>query len=499
MNSYVIGLDIGTTSAKSVIFDREGHVKGEHEVGYPLLHPQNGYAEQDPVTIEEAALEAIFVSKEAAGIEASEISGVGISAAMHSLICIDRSGEPLSPSIIWADARSADQAAVLKEHHAHLYMNSGTPLHPMSPLSKLIWMKEHMYAPHEAADYFVSIKEFLLYRWFGEKVVDYSIAAATGMFNIKEHHWDEEALNLAGIDTGQLFEAVSPTHTLKGMKAEAAGKSGLNEDTPFVIGASDGPLANLGIGAIEPGETAITIGTSGAIRQFATEPLLDEKQEIFSYSFTEDLWITGGPSNNGGIVLAWLQKLWDGDQDAYSVEQLSEMAESVPVGADNLLFLPYINGERAPFWNAEAKGSFIGLTPTHDKEHMTRAAMEGVIFSILHIGKALERLGNKHQKIYASGGFARSSVWVQMLADMFNTTIYLPKSHQSSAWGAAWLALYSLGEVEKLADIKSSIPMDKECKPNVDNHEKYQELFQVYEGLSATLQPHFSKLHQMNK
>ncbi|KHE66917.1 gluconokinase, partial [Halobacillus sp. BBL2006] len=428
-----------------------------------------------------------------------EITGVGISAAMHSLICMEESGKPLSPSIIWADARSADQAAFLKEKHAHLYMRSGTPLHPMSPLSKLIWMKEQGYEPWKQADYYVSIKEFLLYRWFGEKVVDYSIAAATGLFDIKEHRWDREALNLAGIETDQLFQPVPPTHSLQGMKTETAARAGLNADTPFVIGASDGPLANLGIGAIEPGETAITIGTSGAIRQFSSEPLLDEKQEIFSYSFTEDLWITGGPSNNGGLVLGWLQKLWNGEQDNYSMEQLSEMAASISPGAENLLFLPYLNGERAPFWNAEAKGSFIGLTPTHEKEHMTRAAMEGVLFSILHIAKALERLGNEHQKIFASGGFARSPVWVQMLADMFQTPIYIPKSHQSSAWGAAWLALYSLGEVENLTDIKHSIPMDEEYLPNEENKEKYQELFRIYEAVSADLQPHFSKLHQLSK
>ncbi|QAS53373.1 gluconokinase [Halobacillus litoralis] len=493
--NYVIGLDLGTTSAKSVVFQENGHVVAEHEVDYPLNHPQVGYAEQDPLQMETAALEALNLSTRL--VESENIVGVGISAAMHSMICMDENGVPLSPSIIWADARSAEEAALLKKESPDVYMRTGTPLHPMSPLSKLLWMKKYRYEPWEQADYFVSVKEFLLYRWFGEKVVDYSIAAATGLFNIHTHKWDEETLHLAGISEGQLFAPVPPTYAMENMREHFAEKAGLKRSTPFVIGGSDGPLANLGIGAIRPGETAITIGTSGAIRQFSSEPLLDDRQEIFSYSFTDDLWITGGPSNNGGLVLKWVQQLFETESESLPLEKLSELAAEVEAGSENLLFLPYLNGERAPFWKAEAKGSFIGLTPSHRKEHMTRAAMEGVLFSILHIASALERLGNKHEKIFASGGFARSPVWVQMLADLFNKRIDIPVSHQSSAWGAAWVALYSLGHVDRLEDIKESIPMNQHYVPNEENHQKYRQLFDVYQSVSHKLQTDFEQLHRL--
>lgn len=491
---YVIGLDIGTTSAKSVVFYENGEVAAEYEVAYSLSHPEVGYAEQNPLHIEQAALEAMNLSTQTLDREA--ILGVGISAAMHSMICMDIEGAPLSPSIIWADARSSQEASQIKEKHPDIYMRTGTPLHPMSPLSKLLWMKNNHYEPWKQADYFVSVKEFLLYRWFGEKVVDYSIAAATGLFNIHDHNWDEETLQLAGVNKNQLFTPVEPTYAMEGMDGLAAEKAGLKRSTPFVIGGSDGPLANLGIGAIEPGETAITIGTSGAIRQFSSQPLLDEKQEVFSYSFTDDLWITGGPSNNGGLVLKWVQQLLSEEREI-PIEELTEMAGRVEAGAGNLLFLPYLNGERAPFWKAEAKGSFIGLTPSHGKGHVTRAAMEGVLFSILHIASALERLGNNHDRIFASGGFARSEVWVQMLADLFNKRIDIPVSHQSSAWGAAWVALYSLGKVEDLKSIKTSIPMNQHYEPNAENHKKYQSLFEVYQSVSNKLQPDFEKLHRM--
>ncbi|MCA0972170.1 gluconokinase [Halobacillus litoralis] len=495
MGTHVIGLDIGTTSAKAVLFDLSGHVVSEHEEGYPLLHPQTGYAEQDPAEIEQAARTALKECREKSGIEAKDISGVGISAAMHSLICMNEEGLALSPSIIWADGRSVEEAAWLKREHPEIYMATGTPLHPMSPLAKLVWMKNRETEEYREATYFVSIKEYLTYRWFGEKTVDYSIAAATGLFNIHEHKWEPEALKLAGIKEEQLFTPVSPDYKMSGLADEVVKETGLAEETPFVIGGSDGPLANLGIGAIQPGETAVTIGTSGAIRQFSDRPLLDEKQEIFSYSFTDDLWITGGPSNNGGLVLSWLQKLWSGENDHYTMEQFSDMAAETAAGSDRLLFLPYLNGERAPFWKSEAKGSFIGLTPSHRKEHMTRAAMEGVLFSIVHIADALNRVGNSIDKIYASGGFARSSVWVQMLADMMQKDVYIPTSHQSSAWGAAWLTLCSTGQASSLEDIKQKIPMEQRFEPNAENKEIYEELFNIYKDVSSQLQTTYQKLH----
>ncbi|SEA76105.1 gluconokinase [Thalassobacillus cyri] len=495
MKKYVIGLDIGTTSAKAVVFDYDGNAVSEAESGYRIVHPSPGYAEQDPAEIEHAAKEVIRTAMEQAKISVRQLTGVGLSAAMHSLICIDENGEALSPSIIWADTRSHEEAAYLKREHHEIYLRTGTPLHPMTPLSKLMWGHKHGKTEWQKARYFVSIKEYLIKRWFNEHVVDYSIAAATGMFDIHKHRWDNDALSLAGIKEAQLFTPVPPTYTMTGLKADIAAHTGLAAGTPFVIGGSDGPLANLGIGAINPGETAVTIGTSGAIRQFSRKPLLDDKQEVFSYSFTDDFWITGGPSNNGGTVLNWLKQLWDDGQLTF--EEMVGLAGEVEAGAEKLLFLPYLNGERAPFWDAKARGSFIGLTPTHHKKHMIRAGMEGVIFSIYHIAFALERLGNHHTTLLASGGFVRSPLWVQILADVFGKPVHIPDCHQSSAWGAAWVALYSLQEVDSLEGIKHSIPMKKSYHPNQESHETYQQLFDIYKTLYHQLQTCYSDLHQL--
>ncbi|WP_088105786.1 gluconokinase [Halalkalibacter urbisdiaboli] len=504
---YVIGLDIGTTSAKAILFTKNGVVLAENEGTYPVYHPHPSWVEQDPYEIEEAAIAAISGAVQKGGINRNEILCVGISSAMHSLICVNDQHEPLSPSITWADGRSVDQAKSAKATFGEsLYLKTGTPIHPMSPLSKLIWMKETNYRPYLNAAKFISIKEFLLVRWFNQSIVDYAIASASGLFNIHTFEWDEEALSVAGITKEQLSEPVPSTSICQGLTGQLADKLHLPADIPFVIGSSDGPLANLGIGAIAPGDVAITVGTSGAIRQMVSKPRTDKLQEVFCYAVTQDLWIMGGPTNNGGIVYQWLKEVLGEMEVQQALEQnsdpydlLTALASQVNAGSNGLLFLPFLNGERAPYWDANARGSYIGLTLSHKKQHMIRAGLEGVIFSLYSIGETLERFAGKPASIFASGGFARSPLWLQILTDIFGQPVHVPVSHQSSAWGAAWFGLYALGEVRSLTDIKDSIPMKETYVPNQNNHLVYQELYKTYRELYYALKPHFKALATFQK
>ncbi|MBM7660099.1 gluconokinase [Bacillus mesophilus] len=481
--SIIIGLDIGTTSVKAVAFSRGGRVIGEQEIAYPLSTPFPGWAEQDPLEIEAATITVIRNLIQLPTIDEKNILAIGLSTAMHSLICMAENGEPLSPSITWADGRASLQANRLRVEHNHIYDLTGTPIHPMSPLVKLIWMKENNYLPYQQASYFVSIKEFILYRWFGCQSVDYAVASATGLLDLHHLKWNKEALELAGVSEAQLFKPVSPTEVLVDLDKTIADQIGLPVHIPFVIGSSDGPLANIGLGAINPGEVAITIGTSGAIRQIVTEPKSDSLQQTFCYGITESLSLIGGPTNNGGIVLQWLKETLD-IKETY--EELISVAEKAEPGAEGLLFLPYLNGERAPIWNANVRASLFGLSLRHKKEHIVRAGLEGVIYSVFHVGQALERLAGKPTTLLASGGFGRSPLWLQITADVFNQEVQVPISHQSSAWGAAWMALFAIGEVTDLASIKQAIPMQENYMPNPDHHKIYMDLFKLYQELSHT-------------
>ncbi|NHC39987.1 gluconokinase [Bacillus sp. MM2020_1] len=485
----VIGLDIGTTSVKACVFDLHGKLIAEAERMNTFNYPQQGWVEQDPIEIEQSAVQAIKEAIQKAGIEKNDLISIGFSAAMHSLICVDETGSSISPALIWADGRSYPQAeSVIETIGNEVYSETGTPVHPMTPFVKLLWMKETKYEPYLQAKYFMSIKEYLLQCWFNQRVIDYSMASATGLFNPSTHTWNQKLLTLTGIHEAQLSRIVPPTEVLTGIRPQIAEEMGIDLELPFVIGAADGQLANLGIGAILPGEVAVSVGTSGAIRQITTGVKISDNQETFCYSFTEDSSIIGGPTNNGGIALQWLKDLLN-DQRSFT-EFLAD-AEKVPLGSDGILFLPYINGERAPIWNQRAKGNFYGLSITHKREHFIRAVLEGITFNLFQIGKALERLAGKHQKIYVNGGLSRSRLWLQMMADVFEAEIYVPESYHSAAWGAAWTALVAIGKVKSFEDIKENIPMGEAIVPNKENSEKYKIIYDNYEKLAIGMSKNF--------
>ncbi|MEH7142324.1 gluconokinase, partial [Priestia megaterium] len=471
LRELVIGLDIGTTSVKAVIFNLKGKLIGEAEKLITFHYPQSGWVEQDPYEIERSAILAIKAVIEKADVKKNELLGIGVSCAMHSLICVDEGGGPLSNALIWADGRSSEQAEKLMQTEGiNIYLKTGVPIHPMTPLAKLLWMKEVEYKPFYKAKYFMSVKEFLIHKWFNERVVDYSMAAGTGLFNSKTLQWNEGTLKLVQVDKEQLSRIVPPTEILRGINKNIAEEMGISSQLPFVLGAADGQLANLGIGAISPGEVAITIGTSGAIRQFIRGFEVSDKHETFCYRFTEEYSIIGGPTNNGGIVLNWIKGLL-GPQDSY--DELLLEAKKVKPGAEGILFLPYVNGERAPVWNQKAKGNFYGLSISHKKEHFVRAVIEGINFNIYQIGKSLEKLAGEPQKIYVNGGVSKSPVWIQIMADIFGKEIHVAKTHHSAAWGAAWTALLAIDKVGSFEEIKENLPMGKVIIPNEDNHKIY--------------------------
>ena len=298
------------------------------------------------------------------GAKPEEIKLLSFSSAMHSLIAMDKNNQPLTECITWADNRASEYADKINNEHngLEIYKRTGTPIHPMSPLSKIYWLK------HEHADIFkntekwIDIKTYVFYQLFETYVMDHSIGSATGMMNLNTLNWDKDVLNLLEISEAQLPELVSTTHIMKQVKKNYADIMGINEDTPIVIGASDGVLSNLGVNSYREGEVAVTIGTSGAIRTIIDKPKTDDKGRIFCYVLTEDHYCIGGPVNNGGVVLRWLRDELLASEvetakrlgvDSYDV--LTKIASRVKPGANGLLFHPYLAGERAPLWNANAK------------------------------------------------------------------------------------------------------------------------------------------------
>jgi len=491
MGKYVIGVDIGTTSTKSVLFDRAAKAIDYQTIGYPLDRPSQNAAVQDSDRIFRAVIDTVKQLIAKNNLDSGEIICLSFSAAMHSLIMVDRSGQPLTPSLTWADNRSSAWADRLKnEYDGHkIYLRTGTPIHPMSPLVKLMWLR-HSNDLWQQAHKFISIKEYVFWQLFQEYVVDYSIASATGLFNFNSLTWDREALSITQIKSSQLSQPVPTTTVFRSMQAQYAREMGIDKNTPVVIGANDGVLANLGIGAIAPGIVAMTVGTSGAVRTTIKQPQTDAAGSLFCYALTEDYWVVGGAVNNGGIILRWIKeqlataevetaKLLQ--QDPYDL--ITAIAETIPAGAEGLIFHPYLAGERSPLWDANARGSFFGLSLRHNKAHLIRAILEGVIYNLYSVFQAVETIVGEVTSIKAAGGFARSSLWQQMVADIFEREIMIPESYESSSLGAAILGLYALEEIPSLSQFELKQDSKTQRTPIPDNVAKYQQILPIYSRL----------------
>lgn len=501
---YVLAVDIGTTSTKTLIVDRKGAVHAAHSVEYPLYTPKPDRAEQDPEQIYRAVLKGIRTVLEKKGLSGKDILCVSFSSAMHSLLAVDRNHRPLTNCITFADNRSTEYVRLLREKYDghRIYLNTGTPIHPMSPLLKLMWMKDHEPEVFATAYKFIGIKEYVFARLFGTYVVDYSIASATGLFNLESLAWDEQALAAADITPERLSEPVNTTHIVTGMNAEAVRETGLLADTPFVVGASDGVLANLGIGAIDPGVYAVTIGTSGAVRGVVRKPVTDPEGRLFCYALHQDYWVIGGAINNGGIMLRWVRdqlatleakQAADMGEDAY--DYFSRLADEVPAGSDGLIFLPLLAGERAPYWNADARGVFFGLNLYHQKKHMIRAVMEGVMYRIRSVTEALTDVtGQKPREMRASGGFARSLMWRQMMADVLATDVSIPESIESSGTGAAKLGLLAVGAIKDLGETSGWVKTVDTHRPRAQESSVYERLYPIYMDVYHRLREPFRKI-----
>jgi gluconokinase len=491
----VIGVDMGTTSTKSVAYDHTGTVLASHSVGYPLNDPHPGYAEQDPDAIHAAVLET--VRRVAAG---REVTGLSFSTAMHSVIGLDADGTPLTPSVTWADSRASGQAERLRSSPGGLALHrrTGTPVHPMAPLVKLMWFHEQEPKLCERVAYWVGIKEYVLLRLCETLVMDHSVASGSGLFDINRLEWDPEALALASITEDQLPQLVPTTEVLPGLTAEAAAATGLPADIPVVVGAGDGPLANLGLGAVHPGMAACSIGTSGALRVMVERPAVDPQGGVFCYALTDDRWVVGGAINNGGIVLDWAGEALAPDFGDKPQEQLLALAAEVPAGAGGLIMLPYLLSERAPHWSALPRGAYVGLTHAHGRGHLVRAALEGVCQQMALVLQSVRAAGNEIREVRASGGFARSPLWRQMLADALGVPVGFPAGVEGSSFGAALLGMQALGVVASIDLAADLVKIHETVRPDPAAAAVYASLLPLFAQLYDQLMPTYRALARLS-
>lgn len=503
----VVTIELGTSAVRVFAFDLSGNLIGSAKGAYPTFHPEPDYSEQDP---EQLFITMLYVLKnfftETVHPKKYKVLYIGFSAAMHSVLAIDKNGVPLGNVITWADNRGKDEARILKGSTLgkNVYKATGTPIHPMSPLVKITWMKNRDKERFKKTDKFLSIKSYIIQQLTGEYVIDYSLASATGLFNIHKLNWDADALDYAGISASKLPGLVSVFHSAGKLRKEYQTSLGLSADTIILTGSSDGCMATLGAGVWEEGKATLTLEDSGAMRVVGKTILKDEQQRFFNYVLTEDYYVSGGPTNNGGVIFEWFAKQFGNFTNAYdidsSMKELINDASKVAAGSDGLLFLPYLLGERAPIWNANARGVYFGLNINHEQKHFVRATIEGILYEMYSIGKTLE----EHRSIKTlsvNGSFGTIPFCSQVIADIFNKPVGISKNTSSVGLGTFLLSATDMGIYKNLDDAAKSVEFAETFKPNKQNNSIHKQYAEIFDNLSTKFSAEFeaiSSLQQKN-
>ena len=501
----IITIDLGTGAVKVSAFDLEGNMIGFIRGAHPTFHSKPDYSEQDP---EQIFITMLYVLKnflnEKIHPKKYKVVSICFSAAMHSVMTTNKNGIPLGNAIVWSDNRAKKESQDLKNSPLGkiLYNATGTPIHPMSPLNKITWMKNHDKERFKQAQKFLSVKSYIIEQLTGEYVIDYSLASATGLLNIHTLDWDADALKHAGITPNKLPNLVPVFYSSARLRKEYQTSLGLGNKVRIIVGSSDGCLATLGGGIWGEGKAIITIEDSGAVRVMGKKVLKDEQQRFFNYLITEGNYVSGGPTNNGGAIFEWFAKQFGNFKRAYDLddcmESLNNDESKVSAGSAGLIFLPYLLGERAPIWNANAKGVYFGLNITHEQQHFIRATIEGILYAIYSIGKTLE----EHRTINSlcvNGRFISFPFWSQMIADIFNKPVNTKNNADSVAVGAFLLGATEIGIYKNLDEAAKTVELPETYHPKKQNHNIYKKHYAIFEKLSYKLFDEFEAIANLQQ
>lgn len=501
----IITIDLGTSAVNVFALDMEGKVIGTMKGAYPTFHTDPDYSEQDP---EQIFITVLYVLKnflnEKIHPHKYKVAVICFSAAMHSVLPVDKQGIPLGNAITWADNRAKNEAKELKGTAAGktIYDATGTPIHPMSPLIKITWLKNHDEQRFKQTSKFMSIKSYIIQQLTGENIIDYSLASATGLFNIHKVKWDPDALAFAGITAEQLPDPVPVFYSTAKLRKEYQTSLGLPAKTQLIIGSSDGCLATLGAGVWGEGKATITIEQSGAVRVVGKKVLQDDRQRFFNYLLTENYYVSGGPSNNGGNIFEWFARQFGDFKHAYDLEDCMQTllhdVIKIPAGSEGLIFLPYLQGERAPIWNANARGVYFGVNINHEQPHFVRATIEGILYEMYSIGKTLE----EHRSINSlsvNGSFASIPLWAQMISDIFNKPVSVKDNADSIGLGAYLLSATQMGVYKNLEEAAQTVTLPAPYTPKKADHDVYMNYFPIFEKLSGKLFDEFEEIAKLQQ
>lgn len=498
---YLLGVDVSTTGSKAVLLDATGGVIATATHAHRLSTPRPAWSEQDPAEWWEASSRSIREVLQIAEVQPDEIAGVGLTGQMHGLVLLDAQGEVLRPAILWNDQRTAVECAAITERvgRERVLRITGNPVLPGFTAPKIEWVRRHEPEVFARVAHFLLPKDYVRLRLTGEYAIDVADASGTSLFDVGARGWSDEMLAALEIPREWVPRVTESAEISARVSAEGARATGLREGTPVVAGAGDQAAQGVGTGIIRPGRVSVTLGTSGvvfaALDAYRPEP--QGRLHAFCHAVPGQ-WHLMGVMLSAAGSLRWLRDAvtpTGGEAAAY--DALVEPARAVPPGAEGLLFLPYLSGERTPHPDPDARGAFVGLSLRHGLPHLTRSVLEGVAFGLRDSLELMKGLGLEVSEVRVSGGGARSPLWRQILADVLNAELATTDSVEGAVYGAALLAGVGTGvfaSVETAAE--TTIRAVDTVTPGPDA-EVYERYYARYRALYPALAPEFGKLARL--
>jgi xylulokinase len=498
--SFVLGIDLGTSGVKVLL--RPTHLSVEDgetveaTVEYPLSFPHPGWSEQNPEDWWDGTVRAIRAVLDRGNVHGHHIAGLALSGQMHGATLLDEHGAVLRPCILWNDQRSAPQCTEILDRVglAQLLAWVANPALAGFTAPKLLWVREHEPDVYSRVSTVFLPKDYINFRLTGERSTEYSDASGTLLFDVAGRRWSDEMLHAFDIPLRILPDALPSTAVMGRVSAEAANLTGLKIGTPVVAGGADNACAAVGAGIVAPGDVLTSLGTSGTVVAPVASPQVDPGGRLHTFCHAvPDVWYLMGVVLSAGGSLRWFRDVLAGDvraragaegRDPYDL--LMEEAERVPAGSARLIFLPYLTGERTPHGDALARAVFFGLSPAHTRGHLFRSVVEGVTFALADSAAIMRELGMEISTVHVTGGGARSSLWRQILADVFASHVSLAHGSAGPALGAAVLAAVGIGA---FASVPEAVQQLGSHDVGLDPRPQFVPLYRSYHALYDSLYP----------
>lgn len=503
--NYLLGIDLGTSGTKTVLFTQSGQSIASALEEYPLSQPQNGWAEQNPESWWLAVQHTVRQVLAQSGVAPGQVAGIGISGQMHGLVMLDKNGEVLRPAILWCDGRTGSECREITERvgRKRLISINANPALPGFTAGKILWVRRHEPQLYARCRQFLLPKDYIRYKLTDVWATEASDASGTNLLDIGRRTWSDEILAALEIDPALLPPVYESCQVTGRVSPEAAALTGLAAGTPVVGGAGDNAAAAVGTGVVCQGKAFTTLGTSGVVFAHSDQLTIDPGGRVHTFcSAVPGAYAVMSCTLAAGLSLKWFRDTFCAEEqreadtlgrDVYQL--LDERAAMVPIGADRLLYLPYLMGERSPILDEDSRGVFFGLSAIHTKYHLLRAVLEGVVYSQRACLDVLRGMGVAPAEMLACGGGGTSPLWRQMLADNYRCPVRTVASKEGPALGAALLAAVGSGLYPSVpAACEAVIRLNGPTAPDEQAANLYDPIYAIYQALYPALQDNFAAL-----